>query len=132
VAGSSLFFGANNFHMTTSTLLLVAQLTLVSECLRLDTASNQSMKPTAPYPSNFDMFATTNLPWLISLSLEVIAACGKGRLLPKNFRGPLPVWTFDRVEGDDPAPRSPKPFLVPVEKFREILIALQRGARNAS
>lgn len=43
-----------------------------------------------------------------------IAACGKGRLLAKNFRGPLSVWTFDRVEEDDPGPpRSPKPFLVP-------------------
>jgi hypothetical protein len=45
--------------MTTSTLLLVAQLTLVSECLRLDTASNQSMKPTAPLRNAHSVIATT-------------------------------------------------------------------------
>ena len=48
--------------------------------------------------------AVTSCRRLISFSLEVIAVCGKGRLLPKNFRGPLPVWMFGRVEEDDPGP----------------------------
>jgi hypothetical protein len=58
---------------------------------------------------------------MTSVALRLVV-CGNGRLLPKNFRGPLPVWTFDRVERDDPGP--PTRVLVisrAVEKYLEFL-----------
>jgi hypothetical protein len=40
-------------------------------------ASNQTMKPTAPWRENFSVFATTPCPWLISFSLDAVSALRK-------------------------------------------------------
>ena len=56
-----------------------------------------------------------------------------GRLLPKNFRGPLSVWTLSHVDGDDPSPGAPDNSHA-VEKDREIsvLFASLLGSRSQS